>query len=180
MPSIKQPRQEELWTSSLGLNAGPFDMNIQIKEVISDPELAQVKKLFYDYGVERTFDKALGDYQTEMDELPGKYGAPGGILFMILVDSQPAGCIAYQKLSADTCEMKRMYISPPFRGKGLGKVLIRHLLDEAVKAGYAKMKLDTHPTMFSAQKLYQEFGFRRTTRYNQNPIEGIIFFERDL
>ncbi len=155
-------------------------MEFKVSVADQDPLIGQIKQLFFDYGVERTFDKALGNYQKEIDELPGKYDAPGGILLLAQVEHEPAGCIAYQQLNGTTCEMKRMYVSPKYRNQGLGKHLIHHLINRASQAGYFIMKLDSHPTMSVAQKLYQKFGFNPTTRYNNNPTEGILFFEKKL
>ena len=155
---------------------------MEFKISIADREstIDQVKQLFFDYGVERSFDKALGDYQKEIDELPGKYQAPEGILLLAQIENDPAGCIAYQQLDATTCEMKRMYVSAKYRNQGLGQKLIEHLITLAQQSGYLTMKLDSHPSMLAAQKLYRKFGFYPASRYNNNPIEGIFFFEKKL
>ena len=153
---------------------------IQIFQVENAETVDQVRKLFLQYGIERTFDKALGDYQKEMLELPGKYGSPSGLLVIGKVGGIPAGCIAFQQLDLQTCEMKRLYVLPKFRKLGLGKLLISFLINSAIGTGYTMMKLDSHPSMHAAQNLYKHFGFKSTTRYNQNPIEGILFFEKSL
>ena len=155
-------------------------MDLIIKIAENRQELDDVSTLFWQYGKERTFDKALMGYAEEIAGLPGKYGPPEGLLLIGYIRSQPAGCIAFQKLSNQVCEMKRLYVAPEFRGLGLGYRLIQRLLKAAVSHGYQTMKLDSHPNMLIAQKLYKKFDFVPTVRYNQNPIEGIIFFEKDL
>lgn len=155
---------------------------MEFKISIADQEstIDQVKQLFFDYGVERSFDKALGDYQKEINELPGRYQDPAGILLLAQIENEPAGCIAYQQLDATTCEMKRMYVRAKYRNQGLGQKLIEHLITLARQSGYFTMKLDSHPSMLAAQKLYRKFGFYPASRYNNNPIEGILFFEKKL
>lgn len=151
-----------------------------IKPVKSEEQIEAVRQLLWTYGNSRNFDSALGDYDTELAELPGKYNPPEGLLLLASVEGKPAGCIAYRKIGTDICEMKRMYVSPEHRGKGIGKKLAETLIDRAKVAGYTKMNLDTHPTMHTALSLYQALGFKEIERYNDNPIPGVRFFGRLL
>ena len=144
------------------------------------PHLESIKLLFRKYGEYRGFDQALGNYEQEIKGLPGKYAPPHGALLLALFQNRPAGCIAYQRLSPQVCEMKRMWVLPEYWNKGIGKKLIEELLTVAKAAGYHTMRLDSHPSMDTAQYLYAKFGFSPTERYNQNPTPGIRFFERKL
>jgi len=150
---------------------------IQIVPVVEAHHLDLIKSLFTTYAQWRGFDAALGDFQQELDGLPGKYAFPKGALLLALSKDQAAGCIAYQALSSEICEMKRMFVLEKFRKQGLGRKLIQRLIDEAKKSGYIRMRLDTHPHMTSAQHLYKDMGFTEIDRYNQNPTPGIRFFE---
>jgi putative acetyltransferase len=76
--------------------------------------------------------------------------------------------------------MKRLYVRPAGRGSGAGRALVEALLARARELGYATMRLDTLPTMDAARALYLSLGFRPVERYNDNPIEGVHFFELDL
>ena len=151
-----------------------------IEPVKSEEQIEAVRQLLWTYGHSRNFDSALGDYDTELAELPGKYNPPEGFLLLASFDNIPAGCIAYRKIGPGICEMKRMYVSPEHRGKGIGKQLANALIDQAKIAGYSTMKLDTHPTMHKAHSLYQSLGFEEIERYNDNPISGVRFFGRIL
>lgn len=155
-------------------------MNVLIRPAKSPAEINDVRKLFHTYGASRNFDKALKDFPAELAGLPGKYAEPKGYLLLATIDQQPAGCIAYQALSPTICEMKRLYVLPEFRGHGLGKQLIEALIQAALIHKYQYMRLDTHPSMRTAQALYQSFGFSEIERYNDNPIPGIRFFEKKL
>ena len=155
-------------------------MEFIVRRAVLEKDISEIKKMFLQYGIERTFDKALRGYQEEIDNLPGKYGPPSGGLLIGLINNIPVGCIAYQPLSRDTCEMKRLYVYPEYRRLGLGHLLVEKIIDLAIQGDYRIMKLDTHPSMTKAQRLYQKFGFLPSERYNDNPIDGILFFEKEL
>lgn len=142
--------------------------------------LQQVRHILLQYAALRNHDKALGDYQGELDQLPGEYAPPAGRLLLASWQGEPAGVVAYRRIGHDFCEMKRMFVLPEFQGKGIGKALGIRLIEEAQKAGFVAMRLDTHPWMTTAQGLYEKLGFVEIDRYNDNPTEGIRFFELNL
>lgn len=153
---------------------------IHIKLANTPSDIEAVRSLLAYYGELRSHDAALGDYAAELAALPGKYAAPLGCLLVAYHQSQSLGCVAFQALSKDICEMKRMFVLPDFQGQGIGFRLVERLLVEAQAAGYQIMRLDTHPNMQRAAKLYQSMGFYPISRYNQNPTPGIRFFEKIL
>jgi len=153
---------------------------IQIIEPSNNLQIDEGRKLLFEYGQRRNFDAALGDYDIELKELPWKYARPDGCLLLAYSDDQPAGCVAYRKISEDTCEMKRLYVSDPYLGFGIGSYLTKRIIEESQKAGYKVMKLDTHPSMIKARNLYEQIGFKEIDAYNNNPTPGIRFFELKL
>src|SRR5579862_7818449 len=74
------------------------------------------------------FDGAAFD--AEVAGLAGKYGRPEGRLLLALVDGRPAGCVALRSLGDGSSEMKRMFVDPEFRGRGVGKALAVRLIDK--------------------------------------------------
>src|ERR1700712_709118 len=82
-------------------------------------------------------------YSAELAGLPGSYARPRGRLLLARLDQQPAGCVAFRPFDADSCEMKRMFVTPTAQGQGVGRALAETLVREAKLAGYRRMLLDT-------------------------------------
>jgi len=160
---------------------------IQLTRAESAADIDCVRALFLEYtrmpGWDAGFTRYLEqqDFDGELAELPGSYGAPDGALLLARVDGRTAGCIAFKPLeSPDICEMKRLFVRPEFRALGIGEQLVRRLLTDARAAGYRRMRLDTLPSMSGAQRLYQRLGFRDIPAYCENPIPGARFLECEL
>jgi len=71
-------------------------------------------------------------------------------------------------------------VRPAFRRFGLGRILAEALLDEARRAGYSTMLLDTLDEMESARGLYATLGFQEVAPYYFNPIPGAHYLKADL
>jgi putative acetyltransferase len=76
--------------------------------------------------------------------------------------------------------VKRLYGRPAFRRFGLGRALAEALMDEARRAGYSAMLLDTLDDMESARELYATLGFEEIAPYYFNPIPGAHYLKADL
>jgi GNAT superfamily N-acetyltransferase len=121
--------------------------------------------------------------EEELANLPGEFAPPGGRLLLAKYDGRPAGCIALKRHDSTTCELKRFYVRPDFRGLGIGKSLVQQLLDEACRSGYRRMVLDSHYTMKKAHDIYEAFGFKRVSApsdYPEELIPIVVFMEVDL
>lgn len=148
--------------------------------VQSDEWLSLVKELFLEYATSLNFNLCFQSFDQELAGLPGDYAPPKGRLMLAISDGKPAGCVALRKLAGDICEMKRLYVKPSFRGKRIGKELSTRIIEEAKKAGYSKMRLDTVPEMRDAITIYRSLGFYPIDPYRENPIAGALFMELDL
>jgi carbonic anhydrase len=82
--------------------------------------------------------------------------------------------------SEGVCEMKRLYVDPEMRGRGIGARLALAAIKAAKEIGYRKILLDTLPNMRMAVKLYRELGFTEAPNYYQTPVEGTMFMALDL
>jgi ribosomal protein S18 acetylase RimI-like enzyme len=76
--------------------------------------------------------------------------------------------------------MKRLYVAPQGRGSGLGKALVKQIINEAKGIGYRVLRLDTLGSMREAISLYRRMGFVERRAYYDTPIKGTVFFELDL
>ena len=99
---------------------------------------------------------------------------------MAYFDEELAGCIGLKKIDETNCEMKRLYVRPQFRGKQIGNVLVRRIIDDAKEIGYHIMLLDTLPFLESALHMYQKFGFYEIESYNDSPMENSIYMKLEL
>ena len=154
---------------------------LKIIAATSPHQIAQARELFLEYAGSLGFSLCFQSFDEELAGLPGDYAPPGGRLFLAEYDGQLAGCVALHKLQDGICEMKRLYLRPPFRGKGLGRVLAERLIADAREVGYRYMRLDTvEPVMKDAVGMYRRLGFREIPPYRKNPIAGALYMELDL
>lgn len=143
-------------------------------------ELERVRQFFRNYAGWLGVDLSYQNFDAEMANLPGAYSAPQGRLFLAEVAAEPAGCVGIRPLSDGICELKRLYVEPAFRGRGIGRDLIMAAIRAAREIGYRKIMLDTLPNMRMALRLYRELGFRRAPAYYTTPVEGTQFLALDL
>ena len=143
-------------------------------------ELEHVRGSFRQYAAWLGVDLSFQGFADEIANLPGAYGAADGRLFYAEVDGQPAGCVGIRRFSEGVCEMKRLYVDPAFRGRGVGRKLALAAIKAAHLFGYRRILLDTVPSMRIAVKLYRELGFKEVPAYYPSPIEGTIFLTLDL
>jgi putative acetyltransferase len=164
---------------SSSANSAVNDFDVQQAE--SPEQIAAIRELFLEYAKSLNFSLCFQSFEKELAELPGRYAPPNGRLLLAAHGSQLAGCAALHKLEDDICEMKRLYVRPQFRGKGLGRVLAERVVADARKIGYKRLRLDTvEPVMRDAVALYRKLGFEEIAPYRENPIEGALYMELEL
>ena len=145
--------------------------------------------MFQEYVAWIGLDLAFQEIDAELAGLPGDYAPPRGALFVAddgngllgMVGLRPleAACPA-EAQSAEAAEMKRLFVRPSARGRGLAKQLIAAALDEARRLRYSEIRLDTLPMMGDAQSLYVALGFRDIAPYYDTPIAGTRFMAKRL
>lgn len=144
-------------------------------------ELDLIRELFREYEKDLNENICFQSFEAELEAPLIKYGAPAGDLILAYWNNEPAGCIALTKMKEDgACEMKRLYVKPAFRKFGIGKILVERVLASAKAKGYSIMRLDTLSKLNPAIQLYKKFGFKQGPPYNNNPLQGVVYMEKDL
>ena len=154
--------------------------DVVLSAVSSGEDLAHVRALFEEYAASIGFSLSFQGFERELAELPGRYAPPSGQILLARVDRAVAGCVALRDLGEGVCEMKRLFVRPAFNGKGCGRRLASAIVEEARRAGYRTMRLDTAPSMQAAAGLYESLGFHDIPPYNDNPMPGVRFLELAL
>lgn len=131
----------------------------EIVPATTGEQIEQARCLLREYQCELPADLRFPD--REWLNLPGEYSPPRGALLLATIAGQPSGCVGLRPFPLPgTCEMKRLYVRPAFRGDKLGRILVDTVCNLARTLGYACIRLDTHPpTMQRAMELYRNLGF---------------------
>ena len=160
-------------------------MELTIIPAFDSPEV--VRELFEEYtNVLIEGDPAFRDYLSiqnydrEILHLEEKYGPPKGRLYLARWNGETAGCIALRPLDEHRCEMKRLYVRPAFRNRGIARKLVDTVLADARSIGYHEMLLDTLPFLTEAIAMYEGLGFVRTECYNDSPLTDTVYMKLRL
>jgi putative acetyltransferase len=136
--------------------------------------------LFKEYATWLNIDLDFQNFDTELQQLAEMYAAPDGIILLCMQQDKYTGCVAVRSKGDQIAELKRMYVQPAQRGKGIAKELLQQAIEFAKDAGYKKIRLDTLANMTPAINLYTQFGFYEIPAYYHNPEANAVFFEREL
>ncbi|HSN92020.1 MAG TPA: GNAT family N-acetyltransferase [Anaeromyxobacteraceae bacterium] len=153
----------------------------ELRIAASPADLDLARSLFREY--ERAVDTAccFEGFERELAEMGAIYGPPGGCVLLALDGGEAVGCAALRPLGDGAAEMKRLYLRPAARGRGLGGALVVRLLAEARALGHAKVVLETLPgRMPEAVALYQSLGFEEIPPYVRRPLAGARYLALSL
>ena len=123
---------------------------------------------------EEGFDPASGNALAEQDMEP-----PTGYLVLARLEGEAVGCGVVKRLDERAGEIKRVWVDPKMRGRGLAGRLMRELETLALALGCSRVRLDTNKALTEAQQLYERLGYKDIARYNDNPYAH-RWFEKDL
>jgi GNAT superfamily N-acetyltransferase len=138
-------------------------------------------RLRQEYGINLDVESLQ---EQSMREL-AKFARPLGSLLLAMDGAQATGVACMRQLDEQTVEIKRMYVREPYRGQGIGRALLRRLLDDAREGGYSRVRLDSTRFMEEAHALYCSEGFHRIGPYPGSEIPREfqvhwVFMERTL
>ena len=154
--------------------------SLLVRQAAGAGEIEQARALFLEYVAGLKVDLCFQGFDQELAALPGKYAPPQGRLLLARVDGEPAGCIALRPIESGIGEVKRLYVRPAFRGRGIAKMLAAELVAAARAIGYASLRLDTLEFMREAAALYRSLGFVEIAPYYDNPLPGTVYMELKL
>ena len=122
-------------------------------------EYGIIRELFLEYSKIKGAESCFVSFGNELDHLESFYS--GGALLVGYENGSTVGCIAIRKVDEKTCEAKRLFIKPMYRGKGYARLLLESMLSKARELGLATVSLTTKPSVMPvAYGLYERMGFR--------------------
>lgn len=152
-----------------------------VLQQVDTPESVEIaRSLFREYAKAIGTDLEYQGFAAELAAAPAPYTPPHGLLLIAYVDGDVAGCVGMRPIGAANGEMKRLYVRSAHRSFGLGRQLVEAVIQSACDAGYSELRLDTLPTMASAQALYQRLGFIEIPPYNDKHLPGTRFYALGL
>ena len=101
---------------------------------------------------------------------PAELSPPHGSFIVGWRNGDPVCCGGVKRLDARTCEIKKMYVVPELRGRGVARALLHALEQKARELGYVVARLDTGPKQVRAEGLYRAEGYLEVDNFNRNPV----------
>jgi putative acetyltransferase len=155
--------------------------SITIAPAKSIIDIEAVRALFRRYAESLSFSFAYQSFEAELAGLPAPYVPPHGSLLVAKSGLDYLGVVGLKRLSVGIAEIKRLYVAPEARGRGIGKMLRTRIIDDAWEKGYERIRLDSHrSSMTAAIAIYRSLGFVEIPPYGPNLDGEIAFFEKSL
>lgn len=155
-------------------------MAIEIRAVELAADWSQARQLVQAYAGSLAIDLSFQDFDRELENLETVYGPPAGAFLSAAEGGHWLGCVGIRRHSEHDSEMKRLYVVPEARGRGIGQRLAMAAVEAAVGMGYRRMLLDTLPSMSAAQAMYLQLGFAPIPPYRFNPVASTVFMALEL
>ena len=155
-------------------------MTIGLIRPQSDEEWREAHRLIEEYASSLNLDLSFQNFAHEMAHLPEEYAPPVGTFLLAREDGLSVGCVGVRRFDDAVGEIKRLYVIPAARKRGVGRLLAEGIVDAARQLKYTRLLLDTIPSMKEAQALYLSLGFKPTEAYRFNPVPGTAFLQLEL
>lgn len=153
----------------------------QVRELFRENFSSTRLLIIRDFGIDLDVSTVL---EQEMAKLQ-QFAPPEGRLLLAIYESEIAGCAGLRKIGKDVGEIKRMYVRPEYRRRGIGRSLVKAILNKARQIGYSTLRLDSAPFAQQAHALYHSLGFQLREPYAESEIpqqyhSQWIFMEMNL
>jgi carbonic anhydrase len=155
-----------------------LELALSDAKVATDYQAART--IFLEYAAWLGVDLGFQGFAHELEHLPQIYGPPDGCLIVGRNAGTAVGCVGVRRISAETCEMKRLFVRESARGRGVGRLLALEAVRAAQRLGYARMLLDTLDSMVAARQIYASLGLKNAEAYYLNPLPRVSFMALDL
>ena len=164
-----------------------------IHQAETDEDRALIRELFWEYlewvntrcneqyGIDFDVKSIVEQYMAKLEAFLPPYGR----LLLAIEGARAAGIACMRRIRKDIGEIKRMYVRPEFRGRGIGRALLEALIAEAQEIGYPTVRLDSARFMEAAHSLYRSVGFHEIEPYTESEIppefqQYWVFMEKQL
>ena len=151
-----------------------------VREATEPADVDAVRALVLAHVCERATTPGVEHMRADAVSLPGPYVPPRGALWLARAGDEAVGCVALRPLPGSVGEVKRMYVAPEWRGRGVGRALLETLIERARTLGYMRLRLGTLADMTRAQALYRSLGFVAIERYREDEMVDTQFYELPL
>lgn len=146
--------------------------DLRIVEAERPPHTDDVAALLRDYLLwlhrqfavaEGVMDEAIdqNEWESELADLSGHYGAPHGAILLAEVDKVPAGCALLRGIGEKLCEVKRLFVRPAFHHHGIARGLVERTSCIASARGYTRIRAQTGRRQIAPQSVFRTLGFRQ-------------------
>ncbi|MEZ5632168.1 MAG: GNAT family N-acetyltransferase [Burkholderiaceae bacterium] len=154
---------------------------IDLRALASAADWAAFEALLRRYAATDLDQPATSSIWNDLADLPARYGAPTGGVVLAWAGAEAVGCGAFAATrEAGLCEVKRFYLLPAWRGRGLGRALVNAVLRQARAAGYARAGLSTWNHNESGLALYRALGFATVPPFKTHPNPDLVYLGRTL
>lgn len=151
-----------------------------VREASDAADVDEVRRLVLAHAAARATTPGIEYMRADADRLPGPYVPPRGGLWLAHANGVGIGCVALRPLDDEIAEVKRMFVDPAWRGRGVGRALMETLIAGARARRYATLRLGTLHDMTTAIALYETLGFSPIGRYRADELIDTRFYELSL
>lgn len=154
----------------------PATVRFEVVDPLGADAVACVTAYFAE--LDERFPEGFADGDAIAADAAG-FTAPSGAFIVGYAGTVPVACGGVRRLDDRTAEIKRMWVSRSWRGRGLGSAILSTLESLVGEWGLDRVMLDTNPELTEAMAMYEKAGYSQTDPYNQNP-HALAWFEKTL